>query len=928
MEDIPTDIATAREEVDKTHNSSYARLKSWCRSIGVTKFDDLFLPSITHTECSVCSEAMHEGHPVVVHLCLLKLEDKPRVHGSGATEREARDNACAKAIELLETFEPEIFTLRRKRLRVRLEDLGVTLPKTENMLLLESEKAAGMDGLPQPFLDLVASLCAPERDDDEEDVTSFTVDKALVENLSSKLLFAIPNMKTEHVESIFNKIGLSLCDEMNAGMNPIMFGVLISLILRLPLASLTSDEKLKLSFSKVMEQVVILNAENYPGYPRVVARVIRYLAVNRALPFMSRNRLESIGVQWSVGGISAMKIADVEYLSKTNESTLKAIVADKTPPKEYLDSLFSEFAKINVVIRELFGVDGSIYGSLVNGFPTSSSDIDVVINLETDSGETETEIDPDEDEDEDSSVSKKCLAELNRLHDAIRQTYGDEFSVSKIESARVPILIVKKGEKIEINISFNHEVVIHNSALLRAYSSFSPRVRELVVLVKHWAKKREINDALQGSLSSYSYVLLVVAFLQQSGLLPDLQNPPVSVFPTRPLPERITDNGRCSTWFLDDPEILNNLIASYSKKIEKKSLTTLLIEFFEFYLYDVNFVTDLVSVSGSVRHPSRGILERTPWNRFVKKLEYFKHPDVRGLRKRAWLAIVDPFEIGRILGTSARGMETITKEMKRGIELLLDGNAAELFDEYSRKERTQLPPFPARKLDRKDFFEYVHPVGLRKEFKTEDVESVNRLISSLSASDKAGSDIRTFGILCYMSRIGLPTEVHLKSLGLIGEDGKLALKLLQLNHQTPKISTEAPKSISSVRNELLSHHPDARFHQTVELKGKGKGKGTHREFVDHQSGSGKGKGQSNSQYYANKPDTYSYQSNKHEVTHHSGKGRGKGSYRQEEEFHSNGGKGRGMTGANPQNKEFRGKGTDRDVRSKAPQLVGRQIGTL
>jgi hypothetical protein len=842
-----------KEEKDNGPKSAYTRFTSWCRSIGVTKFEDIFLPSITHTECSVCSEVVSEPHAVVVHLCMLKPTDKPRVHGYGSTEKEARDDACAKAVELLETLEPEIFTLRRKRLRVRLEDLGVTLPKTENMLLLEGEKEAGMDGLPQPFIDLVSALTPQDEAEDDEDA-SFRIDLNTVEKLSSQFLFAIPNMTTELVELVFNKIGLSLCDEMNVGMNPTLFAALISLALRLPLNSLGFDEKLKLSFSKVMEQVVILNAERYPGYQRVVARLIRYLAAHKGLPFMSKNRIESIGTQWSLGGVGAMKIADVEFLAKTNEEALHFVVQHKTPPKEYLDSLFSEFAKINIVIRELFGIDGSIYGSLVNGFPTSSSDIDVVINLPQSAEEIDSENDVPE---EDSVASKKGLDELNKLHHAIKERYGEEFAVSKIESARVPILIVKKGEKVEINISFNHEVVIHNSALLRAYSSISPRVRELVVLVKHWAKRREINDALQGSLSSYSYVLLVVAFLQQNGLLPDLQNPPESLFPTRPLPERITDNGRCSTWFLEDGYegfSYAHSFKHYADKLSKKSLTTLLVEFFEFYLYDVNFVTDVVAVSRVIRHRTVGSLESEFGQKFVKKLQFFRNRDnpelldVHGLRKRAWLTIADPFEIGRVLGVSGRGMEMITKEMKRGIEILLDGKAGELFDEYSRRERIQLPPFPARKLDRKDFMEYVHPVALRMEFKLDDGEPLNRLISSLSGGEKAGlmaADLNVFSMLCYMSKLGVPTVRQLESIGLM-EGGRFVLKPVNVNNQSkpvhqgkvfhkdkkPKHPQESNK-ISEVRNELLSQHPDSRFQPTEAGKGKGrKGKGK-----------GKGKGE-------------------------------------------------------------------------------------
>ena len=40
------------------------------------------------------------------------------------------------------------------------------------------------------------------------------------------------------------------------------------------------------------------------------------------------------------------------------------------------------------------------------------------------------------------------------------------------------------------------------------------RVAPLVMLIKQWAKNHGINDASQGTLSSYSYVLMIISYLQ------------------------------------------------------------------------------------------------------------------------------------------------------------------------------------------------------------------------------------------------------------------------------------------------------------------------------------------------------------------------------------------------------------------------------
>lgn len=815
----------------------------WCRQIGYRKSEELFVLSTTASTCSVCNEIVEDCDLVTVHLHLLTPTDKHHTHGSGLDLNSARSVACSKALALLEAFDPEIFTLRRKRLRVRLEDFGITLPKTDNMILLEGEKAEGLEGLPEAFQKLMAAII-PSDEDQEQDESNMVF-------LSEKFLHAIPQISNTDIEAIFNKIGLSFCDEMNSSMNIWLFTSLVSLILRLNLDALANDEKLKLSFSKVMEQVVIFNADLYPGSKPIVARIIRYLASNRALPFISKNRLESIAVIWSPKTPGTL-FPDTDLITRLNEKTLQAIVAEKTPLKEYLDSLFFEFSKINSVIRDLFGVDGAIYGSLVNGFPTSSSDIDVVINLPQDNlDDDDTLADDNADEEEEgfqdrSPTSSKCLKELNRLHDAIKNKYGEEFSVSKIESARVPILIVKKGDNIEINLSFNHEVVIHNSALLRAYSSISPRVRELVVLVKHWAKRREINDALQGSLSSYSYVLLVIAFLQSQNLLPDLQNPSIEVFPTRPLPERITDNGRCSTWFFEDGMEgirYDNVFGKYTQALNAKPLAELIATMFDFYLYDVNYVTDLVSISRMVKgriflqNDDIKIVTLEPnfkQRLFVTKRQYFKNDkdklDIRGLRKRTWLAIADPFEIGRVLGTSARGMETITKEMKRALALLHEGLGSEIFIEYNRRERIQLPPFPFRALSKQDPVDMTgitKSCGLRMQF-TNSWDQLIDILSVLDKKEKDEIDIPTFRCFCYMNRLGLPSERELENLGLIkanrltlpSKKGKNARDFKPKTHhevrqKAPILAMDSQRSgqstIASARKELLKHHPDQGF---------------------------------------------------------------------------------------------------------------------
>jgi hypothetical protein len=51
-------------------------------------------------------------------------------------------------------------------------------------------------------------------------------------------------------------------------------------------------------------------------------------------------------------------------------------------------------------------------------------------------------------------------------------------------------------------------------------------VRVLAYFIKHWAKRRGINSPSDGTLSSYGYILMLIYYLQQRGLVPNLQRIP------------------------------------------------------------------------------------------------------------------------------------------------------------------------------------------------------------------------------------------------------------------------------------------------------------------------------------------------------------------------------------------------------------------
>lgn len=68
-------------------------------------------------------------------------------------------------------------------------------------------------------------------------------------------------------------------------------------------------------------------------------------------------------------------------------------------------------------------------------------------------------------------------------------------------TARIPVVNFEIDGK-DCDISVHNPLALRNSDLLAVYSRCDPRVRPLAFVVKHWTKRRRINNASEGTLSS------------------------------------------------------------------------------------------------------------------------------------------------------------------------------------------------------------------------------------------------------------------------------------------------------------------------------------------------------------------------------------------------------------------------------------------
>ncbi|KAI1461821.1 hypothetical protein F4805DRAFT_184122 [Annulohypoxylon moriforme] len=153
----------------------------------------------------------------------------------------------------------------------------------------------------------------------------------------------------------------------------------------------------------------------------------------------------------------------------------------------------------------------------------------------------------------------------------------------------------KNGIGVQCDINFSAHLALQNTLLLRCYAYTDPRVRPMVLFVKHWAKARGINTPYRGTLSSYGYVLMVLHYLvnvAEPFVCPNLQQlaPPDPNLPAEALEGITTCKGRNVRFWRDEQEI-QRLSREGNLNQNRESLGSLLRGFFEYYAQNYTMST-------------------------------------------------------------------------------------------------------------------------------------------------------------------------------------------------------------------------------------------------------------------------------------------------------------------------------------------------
>ncbi|EHK15816.1 uncharacterized protein TRIVIDRAFT_195758 [Trichoderma virens Gv29-8] len=153
---------------------------------------------------------------------------------------------------------------------------------------------------------------------------------------------------------------------------------------------------------------------------------------------------------------------------------------------------------------------------------------------------------------------------------------------------RDPLEFPKSDVGVQCDINFSAHLALQNTLLLRCYSHTDPRVRPMILFVKHWAKMRGINSGYRGTLSSYGYVLMVLHYLvnvAQPFVCPNLQQlapAPPNNLTSAEIQSTISCRGYNIQFWRNEEEIIR-LASQNQLNRNTESIGHLLRGFFEYF---------------------------------------------------------------------------------------------------------------------------------------------------------------------------------------------------------------------------------------------------------------------------------------------------------------------------------------------------------
>nr|XP_023920033.1 uncharacterized protein LOC112031578 [Quercus suber] len=201
--------------------------------------------------------------------------------------------------------------------------------------------------------------------------------------------------------------------------------------------------------------------------------------------------------------------------NSTLEHILEEMLEVLKPKQEDLATraqVINELRRVVESVPSLRGAAVESFGSFVSNLFTKWGDVDISINLTKGGYISHVEYDR----------KIKLLGEL-------KKHLTGRWQMMRLIPARVPILKCESSHNIfSCDISIDNLIGQIKSKLLLWISEIDGRFRDMVLLVKEWAKAHEINDAtsMSGTFNSYSLTLLVIFHFQtcEPAIFPPLKD--------------------------------------------------------------------------------------------------------------------------------------------------------------------------------------------------------------------------------------------------------------------------------------------------------------------------------------------------------------------------------------------------------------------
>ncbi|KAL9226623.1 hypothetical protein vseg_002413 [Gypsophila vaccaria] len=198
------------------------------------------------------------------------------------------------------------------------------------------------------------------------------------------------------------------------------------------------------------------------------------------------------------------------------EGTLNEVLYVINPLKGDVDIRMRIIAELREVVSKIESLKGATvepFGSFLSQLFSRWGDLDISIELSNGSHIL-------------VPAKKHKQKLLSDVLTALRRT-GSFRRLQFVSHARVPILkLESRVQNISCDISVNNLSGHMKSKFLLWISLIDPRFRDMVLLVKEWAKAKGINNPKSGTFNSYSLSLLVIFHFQTCvpAILPPLQD--------------------------------------------------------------------------------------------------------------------------------------------------------------------------------------------------------------------------------------------------------------------------------------------------------------------------------------------------------------------------------------------------------------------